>query len=105
MKNIDLKIKKLLESKEISASRFCKKIGVTESGYTYMIKNESMKLKTLYKISEVLQVPVSYFFDESEVSNVGSGPDVSLQVLKKENEGLKKEIELKNEIIELLKNK
>ncbi len=104
LKIIDKKIKKNVTNFGWTMKFFLNKLNISEQGYSYMIKKNTLKLKTLFEISEVLEVPVGYFFNDAEFS-VGSGSDVSLQVLQKENEGLKKEIELKNEIIELLKNK
>lgn len=121
------KIENLRTIKKISQTDFAKKIGMTQTGYSQMIKNNDLKVSTLQKIAEILEKPVSYFFDEKEqytsdysgnkLIATGNGKNHveinnSLKECEKENEYLKKEIEhLKNkiidkeEIINLLKNK
>jgi len=58
------KIKKIAESKKISISKLISEIDMTESGFYAMLRNDSMKIKTLQKIADVLGVSVSYFFSE-----------------------------------------
>lgn len=41
------------------------RLKITPHGFDYMIANRSMKVDILEKISEILNVPVSYWFDES----------------------------------------
>lgn len=41
-------------------------IDMTEPGLYKMFSNGSMKIKTLIKISEVLQVPIDYFFKTNQ---------------------------------------
>ena len=71
-----------------------------------------MQAQDLEKFVEFFNVPLSYFFGESElVSNINNGivqngnnNKVNINSLNKEIEGLKREMKLKDEIIELLKN-
>lgn len=58
------KLKGLIESNNFTIRKFCAKVGITESGYYRMIENRSMKIDTLEKMSEILQVPLSVFFEE-----------------------------------------
>jgi transcriptional regulator with XRE-family HTH domain len=68
-----------------------------------MINNGTVKVTTLEKIAKVLNVPVGVFFDDSfKIENWNPAEDVKNDFAK-ENEALKREIELLREINELLK--
>ena len=57
------KIKLELEKRGISVKDFCRQINLTEQGFYQMIRNESMKIDVLERISETLGVSASYWFD------------------------------------------
>lgn len=65
MKHIGSKIKELLIEKRVSAEELAHMIGKKskESVYGYFRKQD-INTKILRKISEVLDVPIEYFFDE-----------------------------------------
>jgi len=56
-------IKLELENRGISVKDFCRQINLTEQGFYQMIRNESMKIDVLERISEALGVSVSFWFD------------------------------------------
>ncbi len=56
------KIDKALKDSGITQTEFLKKIGLTRAGYVKAIKNRSLKVSTLQRISEALNVPISHFF-------------------------------------------
>ncbi len=58
------KIKLELEKRHIPFKSFCKKIGVSEQGLHQMIRNRSMKISTLERISDMLHLDMSYWFDD-----------------------------------------
>ena len=60
------KIKLELEKRRIPVKDFCRQINLTEQGFYQMIRNESMKVDVLERISSALHVPVSYWFDASD---------------------------------------
>jgi len=57
------RIKIELEHKGISVRELCYKIDVTEQGLHQMIRKKSMKIEILERISNVLFLPVSYWFE------------------------------------------
>ena len=61
------RIKNELEHKNISIRELCCKIDVTEQGLHQMIRNKSMKIDVLERISKVLELPVTYWF-ENQIS-------------------------------------
>ena len=58
------RIKSVLEHKNISIRELCFKIDVTEQGLHQMIRNKSMKIEVLERISNVLELPVTYWFED-----------------------------------------
>jgi transcriptional regulator with XRE-family HTH domain len=58
------RIKIELDKKKMSIRDLCYKIDVTEQGLHQMIRNKSMKVEVLERISRVLDKPVSYWFSE-----------------------------------------
>ena len=60
------RIKIELEHKGISVRELCYKIDVTEQGLHQMIRRKSMKIEILERISNVLFLPVSYWFEDEE---------------------------------------
>ena len=58
------KIKFIAETKKISIKDLCFEIGISEQGLHQMIRKNSMNVNNLEKLSKVLGVPISIFFDE-----------------------------------------
>ena len=95
------KINELCSKRGITLLQLSKKIGMSNSFYT-TLKTGSLKVETLEKIAEVLEVPITVFFDSS------SSEDIEL--IKKELElskqyytALEKNYESLKEINELIK--
>lgn len=110
------KIRGLQDKKNISTKKLASNIGVTpQTIYDYFSEKSQISIKNLRKIAEVFSVPVGYFFDEKIMvgdiigSQNGNGNRINIVTekcnsLEKEIEGLKEQLKLKDEIIELLKN-
>lgn len=77
MYNLKEKIKNICKKKGISLKNFSEKLGISEPTlYDYFNKND-MSLKQITKTCEILDVPLSYFFDD-----VGDVPvDVGLPLV------------------------
>lgn len=116
---IDDKVKKLAKLREISMRKLCQRIEMTENGLAAAFKNNTLKVETLVKISQVLGVPVSYFFDETSSNinlvshgighNQGTNTTQNIGTTREciecfeRNKGLEKEVELLREIINMYK--
>jgi len=115
------RIKQVAEKKGISIRKLAEVIEKTEQGLHSAIRNNTLKSIDLEKIAEVLQVPVSYFFEDGEnpeiskkiiqngsINNVGgqnnnnNANDAKLQACERENELLKQQIVDKERIIRML---
>lgn len=60
------KIKLLMKQRKVSQREISKLIGITQAGLSFMFKSKDFKVSTLEKIAEVLQVPVSSFFEDTD---------------------------------------
>ena len=70
------KIKYELERRAMTVKEFCCKVGITEQGLYQMIRNQSMKVDVLERISEVLEIPIEYWFDDCMESPDKKSPAV-----------------------------
>ncbi len=125
------------KNKGYTKKYLCEEIGMTTNGFDHALKNMTLKVRDLEKIAEVLEVPVTLFFDSKAVQNflqqgdnstsnmagaltqngvfgnenrIGTDNESELlqeknNSLEKEIEGLKAQLNLKNEIIGMLKGK
>lgn len=125
------------DNKGYTKKYLCEQIGMTPNGYDHATKNNTLKVRDLESIADVLEVPVTIFFDKNGNQNffnrgdnspisIGSSvsqkgtfgnenqveSDFDQKLLFEKNKGLEKEIEglkaqlgLKDEIIEILKTK
>lgn len=62
------KINKILTDKRLSIPQLADKIGMTKRGLYSSIENKTLTISTLEKIAEVLDVPVTVFFDEQSAN-------------------------------------
>jgi len=100
MSDIILKIKALLDKKNITIQDFAIKIDKTkQTVYNYFNGKTAIDVETLQKISEVLEVPITYFFGLQNETNTKGCEEVL-----KENEILKKEGEIFEKDIRSLEN-
>ncbi|MDF2449434.1 MAG: Cro/C1-type DNA-binding domain [Bacteroidota bacterium] len=78
MASISYKINELREAKKLTKTAFAELIGVNRDT-VYNLSDESIKVSTLLKISEKLDVPVSFFFSSAEATktkNFANEPEV-----------------------------
>jgi len=114
---IERNIRQQAKALGITLSDLAKHIEMTEAGFYKMLSTDSIKVKTLKKVSEVLKQPVAFFFDDhSSGSPYQTIPSLNLAepatTYGSEKEGLKKQISIlesqlkdKERIIELLSKK
>lgn len=118
--NLEANIRQQAKAMGITLADLSMHIEMTEAGFYKMLATDSIKLKTLKKIAEVLQKPITFFIENnakrpavyqsaSLETAVLAEPPVVYQV---EKEGLLKQISLlesqlkdKDKIIELLSSK
>lgn len=115
--NIERNIRQLTKANGMTLAELAKAIEMTEAGFYKMLSTESMKVKTLIKLAEVLKQPVTDFFEphaaelkqEGSLTNEVAEPEgvyvIEKDSLKKQIALLESQIEDKNKIIQLLSNK
>ena len=63
----------MIEQKGLTLKFFVEKIGMTRQGFEPAIVNDTVSAKVLAKMSDVLSVPVSHFFDDSQEIHIPKG--------------------------------
>ncbi|QJD94738.1 helix-turn-helix domain-containing protein [Mucilaginibacter robiniae] len=118
-KTIEVNIRQQTKVKRITLADLAQLIDMTEAGFYKMLSSESIKVKTLKKVAEVLQQPVEFFLKEQPQTEKAQSQYIMPpheaylaeppSVYQKENESLQKQIRLledqlkdKEKIIQLL---
>lgn len=93
MIHIGLKIKELMEKNNIDAPKLATKLGKTKQAVYAMIEREDINTSLLKDISSIFDVPLSFFFTDSE-----NKIDCEQEKLKQEIISLKQEIKRLQEL-------
>lgn len=115
------KIKVLAKQKGIAQTEIAKQLGMSSQAFSKILRENSTKVSTLERIAEILDVPVTTFFDEvshvntvsintgvqdspNAVQSVGSDNSSEVALLKSRIELLEELNRSYKEQIELLRN-
>ncbi len=106
MANLQL-IKDIAEQKNIPLATIASELGITPQALSKLMRNNSTKIDTLEKIAKILKVSVCCFFKDNGGmivghNVVGNNDNISGNISIGDNialEAMKKELELKNQII------
>ena len=119
------RIKLICKERQMTLRQLSMNLGITEVGFQKMFNSESLKVKTLSKISEILDINITMFFENitklNELNSIeiknnhgviggiqhnGSKDEsVELQLCKQKIKSLEEHILLLKDTIEILKNK
>jgi len=80
MVNLHL-ISSLLDKKNLSIDQLAVEIGLKKGAIYKLMSENSTKIETLEKIAHVLNVPISYFFEETEVPSNKNQPATTLDAI------------------------
>jgi len=69
------KIRVLMMQRNFSLRNMARTIGVSDSGFKAMMERDTMTIHNLEKISQVFEVPVTYFFEDSSSGKKKPCPD------------------------------
>lgn len=57
----------LIRSKNLSENKFAESIGMSGNGFRSMMNNQTLKIEVLEKICEVYSLPITHFFENSNL--------------------------------------
>lgn len=116
--HIGAKIKELADNKAIKKEELALKLGMTSDNLYKIYSKEGINTKILCQISEILDVPITYFFEGDSEKNLNIGDNNTnivgnknktsvsdTEVYKAKIKSLERELQLKDKIIQLLENK
>ena len=88
------KVDELMRDKNISQVTLSAEIGISKTGLNQiLLGNNIPKVETLEKIAKFFNVPIGYFFDETENSvSTKKPPDNTINELVKQNSALIKQV-------------
>ena len=101
------KLEKIRKGKKITQKELAEKIGISESTYKKNIVKQNMTIAVLEKITEVLEVPLTEFFDkENSISsfNEPSGQYLTTNELREVIKELRGQLRMKDEQIKFLQH-
>lgn len=93
---IGLKIKELMRKEKIDAPTLAKRMGKTKQAIYDMLDKDDLNTSILRQLSDIFNVPITYFFVEGNDDGVDSQAEV--YSLQKEVASLKKEIQRLKEL-------
>ena len=106
-----LRIKKMVKEKKIKQSDLCTKLGMTRAGINAIYSRKDINTELLQKISIVLKVPMSYWFQEDQDKKFDSfyylGNDecgIRLSEAEKKISYLEDQLKTKDKLISVLEN-
>ncbi len=105
--NLESKIKHFLVINKMTIRDLSNKIDMSDANIYKCFKRNSIEVRHLIKISELYDISMNYWFsdDDIDIKPKVEVNESNADLTRQELEFLKKEIELKDEIIALLKNK
>ncbi|MDR0691589.1 MAG: helix-turn-helix domain-containing protein [Prevotellaceae bacterium] len=80
---IDSKLKLALKKNGITQNNLCQEISMTAQGLRKAILTKTLSIGTIEKMSDVLHVPINYWFSEKSNENIGSSVKDVFQALEK----------------------
>src|SRR6478735_969949 len=101
VKEVQKNIESIREERGMSIGDFVEAIGISRQGYIHMTENATMKLETLIKSAEALDVPIMTLFEglkEGQENKLGSA---SLLTSTELSECRKRLVMAQDKIIEL----
>ena len=93
---IGLKIRELMSKEKIDAPTLAKRMGKTKQAIYDMLDKDDLNTSILRQISEIFNVPITYFFVDGNNDNTGCQEEIDS--LRKEVASLKQEIQRLNEL-------
>jgi len=102
-------LKQIAETKKIEVREIANQLEMTSNGFRESIKNETIQLKKLRQLCEILNISPAKFFDVNQFGIISKNVDLGSKQLidsrDREIEMLKQRLNDKEEIIKLLRER
>jgi DNA-binding Xre family transcriptional regulator len=106
-------LKEIVELKKIEIQQLANELEMTPNGFRESIKNDTIQLRKLKKLCEVLRISPAQFFDSGTYGvtittghvQAGNGNKMILENKEREINQLREQLNDKTEIIKMLKEK
>ncbi len=101
------KLENIRKGKKITQKELAEKVGISESTYKKNIANENMTIAVLEKIAEILEVPVTEFFDKEDklrTFNEPGGQYLTTNELREVIKELRDQLRMKDQQIKFLQH-
>lgn len=95
-------IKEMVKRKGLSLQEVATQLGYEYTGFYQAIKRDSLRLEKRHMLAEILGVPINKLWEGTEAV-IDNKKDDSIQALRATLDLYKKQIEIQEELIEMLK--
>lgn len=96
-------IRFLADKKKLKLKEICEAAGMTDMGLRNSINNQSINIKALDKIADILDVSISELISDSRLNDANSSEPPPLYGKEKMNDPYKVLFEMQKEITEIIK--
>lgn len=123
--NFGLRIRQLIKQRKMTIQDAADKMGYSRQGFTDVIDKEDVNTAILRKVCEVFEIDLDYFLGDSSFSvrqkgnanvaghgntysgnnNTSGNEAARIELLESENQHLKKQIQLLEQMVEVLRTK
>jgi len=123
--NFGLRIRQLIKQRKMTIQDAADKMGYSRQGFTDVIDKEDVNTAILRKVCEVFEIDLDYFLGEGSFSvrqkgnanvaghgntysgnnNTSGNEAARIELLESENQHLKKQIQLLEQMVEVLRTK
>ncbi len=76
------KVRKLCDTRKVTQKHLAEKIGASPTGFSQMLSNETMQVKTLQAIADYFKVPIAWFFEDDNTASPHIDVDRVFDVMK-----------------------
>ena len=83
-----LHLERIIKEKGFTTKTLVEKLGITENGFAYMLKNDTIKVATIEKIADILNVSVCVFFECNNQAEKSKPEKIMEMVIKEDSKSI-----------------
>lgn len=84
--SINNRVKALIKSKGTTISDVASKLGMAQGNLSRMLNDDDLKVSTLFKIAQILNVPINALFEDIDIQKYELPPNIELAIYEKVSE-------------------